>query len=146
MSNIVSTPGVLSQPATLTVLADSDQDGLPDVFESAYGLNPFDPSDAVLDSDHDGLSNAEEYLAGTDPSDPLSLVKVDQIHVGDRTTIEFTAAASKTYTVQFRDSSADGPWRKLADVPALSFRRTVSIDDSEAPPRRFYRLVTPTQL
>ncbi len=49
---------------------DSDGDGIPDVWEIKYGLNPFDPSDAQLDMDGDGFTNLEEYLAGTDPTNP----------------------------------------------------------------------------
>ena len=45
---------------------DADQDGLPDEFEIANGLDPFDPIDAYEDHDKDGLSALEEYLAGTD--------------------------------------------------------------------------------
>ncbi len=47
---------------------DSDCDGMPDAWELAHGLNPFDPSDAMLDLDGDGLSNAEEYASRTDPT------------------------------------------------------------------------------
>jgi hypothetical protein len=46
---------------------DSDQDGMPDVWEKRYGLNPRDPSDASADKDRDGYTNLEEYLNGTDP-------------------------------------------------------------------------------
>jgi uncharacterized repeat protein (TIGR01451 family) len=45
---------------------DSDNDGLPDSYEIANGLNPADPSDALLDTDSDGLNNLEEFGAGTD--------------------------------------------------------------------------------
>ena len=51
---------------------DSDHDGMPDVWEMKYGLNPFDPSDADKDLDGDGFTNLEEYRAGTDPTDPNS--------------------------------------------------------------------------
>lgn len=49
------------------VPVDSDNDGMPDDWEVAHGLNPHDPSDAAADADHDGYTNLEEYLNGTDP-------------------------------------------------------------------------------
>ena len=49
--------------------ADDDGDGMPDTWESLYGLDPLDPGDADLDSDGDGFSNAEEFAASTDPLD-----------------------------------------------------------------------------
>ena len=47
---------------------DSDGDGMPDSWETKYGLNPNDKKDAYLDKDNDGLTNFEEYQAGTDPT------------------------------------------------------------------------------
>lgn len=50
---------------------DLDRDGLKDVWEIRYGLNPRDPSDAEKDGDGDGFSNIEEFLASpsTNPAD-----------------------------------------------------------------------------
>jgi len=45
---------------------DSDHDGIPDDAEIRLGLNPRDPTDALLDFDHDGLTNLREYQLGTD--------------------------------------------------------------------------------
>lgn len=50
------------------VVVDADGDQLPDEWEKRFGLNPNDPSDAVLDTDGDGFTNLEEYLAKTDPT------------------------------------------------------------------------------
>lgn len=47
---------------------DDDQDGMPDTWETAYGLDPLDSSDANGDLDGDGISNLNEYSSGTDPS------------------------------------------------------------------------------
>lgn len=49
---------------------DSDGDGMPDNWESAYGLNPLDPADANQDFDNDGLTNLQEYTLGLLPNNP----------------------------------------------------------------------------
>lgn len=46
---------------------DLDEDGMPNDWESSYGLNPEDAADASTDLDEDGLTNLGEYLYGTDP-------------------------------------------------------------------------------
>lgn len=50
--------------------ADSDGDGMPDVWETAYGFDPF-AADANLDSDDDGITNLQEYLGGSNPLDTM---------------------------------------------------------------------------
>jgi uncharacterized protein (DUF1800 family) len=49
--------------------ADADNDGMSDAFETTYGLNPNDSSDAAFDGDSDGLTNVIEAILGTDPTD-----------------------------------------------------------------------------
>ena len=57
---------------------DADNDGLPNDYEIANGLNPVDASDAQSDSDMDGKNALHEYLDGTNPNaKPL-----DQLLVG----------------------------------------------------------------
>lgn len=48
-----------------------DGDGMPDVWEMQYGLDPYH-YDANGDLDGDGWSNYAEYQGGTDPSNPSS--------------------------------------------------------------------------
>jgi hypothetical protein len=55
---------------------DRDGDGMPDVWESANGLNPDSAADAATDLDGDGISNLAEYQSGTDPRDPSSALRI----------------------------------------------------------------------
>jgi len=50
--------------------ADSDNDGLPDIWENFYGLNPFNATGyngGNGDPDNDWLKNSEEFFQGTNP-------------------------------------------------------------------------------
>jgi hypothetical protein len=47
---------------------DDDDDGMPDIWEEEYGLDPL-KDDADEDADEDGVSNEDEYVAGTDPTE-----------------------------------------------------------------------------
>ena len=66
---------VYTQVVPVRILADPEQvdtdlDGIPDLVETAQGLDPDSAADGAFDKDSDGLSNAAEYAAGTDISNP----------------------------------------------------------------------------
>ncbi len=54
-------------PEVLAEEGDADSDGMPNGWESTYGLNPRDSGDALGDLDNDGLTNLQEYMYGADP-------------------------------------------------------------------------------
>ncbi len=62
--------GSQTQPASglYSMKIDNDGDGMPDGWETQFGLNPNDPGDATADPDGDGKTNLQEYLAGTHPN------------------------------------------------------------------------------
>jgi hypothetical protein len=62
--------GIITNPSQVggypeykgTPYKDSDNDGIPDEWETKHGLNPKNAADATLDRDKDGYTNIEEYL------------------------------------------------------------------------------------
>ena len=124
----------------MTVLPDSDGDGMDDDWESRYPTCAEPDGDA----DSDGLTNLEEYQSGTDCTDPTSYLKVDRIGVNGEAQLEFRAAANLTYTVEYKNGFDDAAWHTLADVVAGPARPVV-LTDPAGTPQRFYRLVTPRQ-
>lgn len=134
------TPGASFNPN-----ADTDFDGLPDVWEVNHGTEVH-LADADADPDSDGASNAQEYLAGTKPRDPNSTLRILWIQNTGSGAVElrFTAIANRSYSVHWRHQADSGAWLKLSDIPAESISRIITV--SHAAPleaTRFYRVVSP---
>jgi hypothetical protein len=137
----------LSNDSQLTVtFTDTDNDGIQDYWETAYGLNPNNPSDANLDLDGEGMTNLQEALAGTAPNDPNSKfdVNITKSVSPPGCTLAFTAQPYKTYTLQYKNSLSAPSWTTLQTYPASSSQQTISLTDSSSGfNTRFYRVSTP---
>jgi hypothetical protein len=137
------TPGALSAAANLIVFdADRDGDGAPDVWETANGFNPDQASDGEGDVDGDGMLNADEFIAGTNPRDPESYLWLD-LTPGRTNALEFPAVSNRTYTVQFSDDIASETWSNLLNAASRPTNRLERANDTNAVPKRYYRVVTP---
>ena len=144
VTNVFSVAGVLSTRVNLNVLTDSDGDGLPDAYESAYGLNAEEPADAALDADGDGVSNADEYRAGTDPTDSANQLRVERIISTDGVAwLEFQARSNRAYVVEARPALGQGAWSPWVTVPARSTNGLERLSDPATGARKLYRLRTP---
>jgi alpha-tubulin suppressor-like RCC1 family protein len=87
--------------AAVQLALDSDGDGIPDDWELANGLNPFDPTDAARDDDGDGISNLAEFHARTNPRDRNSFLRMATIggSVGG-IQVGWASEANRLFTVE----------------------------------------------
>lgn len=103
----VITASTLIAPA----VADADSDEMPDIWETGYGLNPNDASDAAGDLDSDELTNLQEYQYGTDPTvvdtDGDSLSDYDEVMTMWGSAAARVAEANSTNPVDW-DTDGDG--------------------------------------
>jgi hypothetical protein len=60
-------------------VADSDADGLPDIWERFHQLNPTNSIDASSDADADGQTALAEFHSHTDPADPQSVLRIEEV-------------------------------------------------------------------
>ena len=134
-------PGI-NTTFTVTLLADSDGDGLSDLWEQTYFGSSL-AADRNIDSDGDGLLNWQEHQAGTDPTSDTSYLRVDSLTHGSGSIVAFGAVSNRTYAVEFSDTLSPGGWATLTSVPARSTNWTAVVHDAAVSTNRFYRLVTP---
>ena len=125
-------------------MADSDHDGLPDLWEVEHQTNPF-LDDANGDPDGDGFSNLQEYFAGTDPRNAESSLRlrVEMLQPAG-VILNFMAVSNRSYSVLHSPGFAGG-WLKLQEVSSEPQDRLVTITNRAGDEVRFYRVVTPAQ-
>ncbi|MBN2508141.1 MAG: lamin tail domain-containing protein [Verrucomicrobia bacterium] len=138
----LAAPSGIACTFMLTVLADTDADGLPDSWEAAHGLATNNPADATLDGDADGADNRAEYAAGTDPNDPASRLHL-RVAAPAGPTLEFLAVSNRTYSILEAADAAGGAWQRCADVLAHPTNRVARIPLAPESSPRFFRLTTP---
>ncbi|MBL9171212.1 MAG: lamin tail domain-containing protein [Verrucomicrobiales bacterium] len=136
--------GTIIAPFVLTVLPDTDRDGMPNDWEIQLGLNPNNSQDAGFDADGDGFTNRAEYQAGTDPRSAASRLSWSDITWDGQTLrLQFLAASNRSYSIFFTDALGAKPWFRLIDLSATSSTELRSIEDQHPGAARFYKLITP---
>jgi hypothetical protein len=123
-------------------LADSDGDGLPDLWESENGLqpsNPFGGHGADGDYDFDGLTNEEEYIFGLSPILPDAELapRISLVPDGVDWDVNFPGIPGRLHTLYWSENLTD--WSPLVSDLETAEDIFFSIGDEDGASRRFYR-------
>lgn len=144
------TSSIASMNLTVAAPSDTNANGLPDAWETLYGIaNP----DA--DDDGDGRSNLEEYQSNTNPTNAASVIQIIREVRGanGHTTITWASIGGVRYRVQYSDGLSDvftdvvRPLATEMDVSPVGAASTQSFTDDcsltvgePAGGPRFYRI------
>jgi hypothetical protein len=118
-----------SLPSHLTVLADTDRDGMPDAWEISNGFDP-EANDSLGDADSDGYTNLEEYQNSTDPHVPDNTTDNDQDGMLDRWELKY--GLSITANDSGSDLDHDG-LTNLAEFQQHTFPNNADTDSDRLP-------------
>ena len=125
---------------------DSDGDGLLDDWELAHGLDPdlaTGQDGADGDPDGDGLANLREFQTGQSPRE-FSLVILAVRVQEQQLDLSFNAAAGRSYRLEWRRASMDGPWEAATNLlPSRTGELEFSLGLPPGLDAGFYRLVMP---
>ncbi|MCL4178281.1 MAG: hypothetical protein KJ072_11150 [Verrucomicrobia bacterium] len=116
-SGVLTAEQLDSYPAML----DTDSDGMPDYWETRYGFDLNDPSDAGEDCNGDGETNLQEFQAGTHPCDSTSLT-VTVNNVKDLTGNVIAANSTRDFTTHVWQSGVvlHQFWQGVGSIAALT--------------------------
>ena len=102
-------------------VADTDADGMPDEWETAFGLDPNNSNDADGDADGDGLTNLSEYLAGTDPGDAASALRLGAVSLANgKLSLVFEASQGRLIEIQSTPALGQAAWESVLEVDVKS--------------------------
>ncbi len=116
---------------------DTDGDGLPNGWESAYFNGPTNAT-ATDDTDTDGMNNWAEYVAGTVPTNDLSLFTADAFRRTGSNRVEFASVTNRVYSLYLRTNLLLGSWTVVqTNIPGNG--QTLSLTITNELPALYYR-------
>jgi hypothetical protein len=99
-------------------LMDTDGDGLPDIWELLYGLDPNDPTDALSDRDGDDHDALTEFKHRSNPNDPQSVLRLGRSPLFPPSFLTWRAFPGVMYQVETSTDLRE--WSPVSDPGSLA--------------------------
>jgi endonuclease/exonuclease/phosphatase family metal-dependent hydrolase len=123
----LQTQGIAIDNLSVTFLADTDGDGLPDITD--------------LDDDNDSFSDADEFVFGTNPLDANSRHSMSLVFPSPApgmVRLTFPTALGRTYTVE--SSLNLSSWSAVGSYAGTGNQRAVDVAVNPVDQQKFYRI------
>jgi hypothetical protein len=126
----------------IVIDADSDRDGLPDAWETTFGLSAKNPGDTRLDLDLDGIDALGEFEAGTDPDDPESVLAIRWSADPDgRWKLRIDSQLGRTYHLDRNPESGLGSvWEPAGEFAGTGETLELGVLEPDIAHSRLYRV------
>lgn len=129
-------PGVIKPSPAV----DTDGDGMPDYWETQYGLNPSFAGDATNSLDADGVPNLAEYIAGTAPNNGTSYLRVTQLTAGGTNVISFPSSQFRNYNLEVTVTPTNNATWSILYSNVLGSGLTIDLKDGTTSTAECYRV------
>ena len=107
--------------------ADNDSDGIPDSWETTYGLDVAS-SNVASDSDVDGFSDLAEYISGTSPIDRGDYFSHSGTYHNDQFALQFETKSGRTYSLKVSTDLLQ--WHDWTSVSGDDLEHTLEFNTS----------------
>jgi hypothetical protein len=128
-------------------IVDSDNDGMPDAWEIAHGLN-WQLDDAAGDLDHDGVNNLTEFQIGTDPQIAQNFFRLGISRLTNNpgaVLLDFFSMPGRSYLLGQNTNLSPAGWSNTYVLAGSTNAVPVRITNAISPNTpRFYRLLITT--
>ncbi|MDD4870236.1 MAG: lamin tail domain-containing protein [Kiritimatiellae bacterium] len=121
---------------------DSDGDGIPDVWEAAYGKDFTNSVDGMLDGDSDGHGNNYEYIAGTNPTNQDDVFTIAISISNEQFVVSFLARRSEG--IGYEKYNRRYSLEYLTNLMSINWVRSVMCSNLLGSNQVFQLLDTPT--
>lgn len=119
---------------------DTDGDGIPDYWETLYGLNPAVSNAPTDDLDLDGDPDLMEYIADTAANDELQYPVIVAMGMASPPSVTFPSSSVRVYRLEFNDQlGTNTVWIPIGGVVTGLYGQT-TMSDTNLPSARHYRV------
>ncbi len=126
----------------LPALGDTDGDGMPDFWESQYGLNPAVSNAPGSDLDGDKMSDLKEYLSDTIPNNGTSFLGINKFVTTSYVTnsVTFPTSQFRNYALESSPSPTNSTWNLIVTNALGTGLDVTLLDKNPATSRLNYRV------